>query len=881
MTTERWRRIEELVLSALEFDSAQREEFLQGACAGDTALRAEVESFLAVQSEAQDFISSPAVAYAIGYLPREETVEQMTDHRLGPYKILRELGHGGMGVVYLAAREDDQFRQNVAIKLIKRGLDTDDILRRFRNERQILASLNHPHIARLHDGGTSDDGRPYFVMEYVEGLPLLQYCNSQNLSIHQRLQLFQKICAAVQHAHQNLVIHRDLKPSNILVTHEGDVKLLDFGVAKLLDSDLTDGVIDQTRAAQRVMTPEYASPEQIRGEHVTTATDVYSLGVLLYELLTGAKPYKLKDTTPEELSRAICEEEPARPSAVGRHTDAEMARRAKLTTEPSSLSPSAPAPASSVSIRQISSCPLPFSPSQLRGDLDNIVLMALRKDPQRRYESAAAFSADIQRHLNGLSVIARKDTFKYRTSKYVRRNRLAVTAAAIILLSLLAGVVTTFWQARAAARQAQAAQRERIKAESINAVLEQMLNYSNPVFNSPGNKGRETTMTDMLDETAKRLEGKEFANQPEVKAELERIISSSYYGQGRYDLGREHLREYGLLERALYGENHPRALTASADWAALLFNKGEMIEAEGLYRKVLPPMRVEQQRGNIKTAFLMDALTNFAYLRRTQGDPKEAEALFREALALGPQVPAELRYSMGVTRSTLASTLADQGEFDEAIQTARAAVAESRQQADKGAGLGFSLTVLGGFLVEQGNFAEADAALSEAETILRKLLHPSHLWLGDNLRNQSLSYYRQDRFAEAQKKVDETLKIYLESFGVHYDNYPTALITKALILNKTGRSKEAEVVLREAVKLRTESLPKDHFWVAVANDALGECLTNQKRFAEAEPLLIESYATLKSRLGPTDPRTAEAFRRLGTLYDSWGKPEQAARYRSD
>jgi tetratricopeptide (TPR) repeat protein len=252
-----------------------------------------------------------------------------------------------------------------------------------------------------------------------------------------------------------------------------------------------------------------------------------------------------------------------------------------------------------------------------------------------------------------------------------------------------------------------------------------------------------------------------------------------------------------------------------------------------------------------------------------------------ENWALSPQVPAEARYSLGVTRSTLASTLADQGRFDEAVQTAREAVAETRQRGNPDRpDLGFSLTVLGGFLSDKGDFAAADAGLREAETIFRRLLQPSHLWLGDNLRNQAISFYRQSRFVEAQNKVGETLKIYFESFGVHYDNYPTALITKGLILNRTGNSKEGETILREAVRLRAESLPKDHFWVAVANGALGECLTTQKRYAEAEPLLVESYGVLNSRLGTRDPRTTEAIWRLTTLYDLWGKPAQAAQYRA-
>jgi tetratricopeptide (TPR) repeat protein len=516
------------------------------------------------------------------------------------------------------------------------------------------------------------------------------------------------------------VIHRDLKPGNILVSEEGEVKLLDFGVAKLLNPELGGTGPTQTQAALRVMTPEYASPEQVRGQHVTTATDIYSLGVILYQLLTGARPYKLNDSSPEELSRVICESEPSKPSQVVSGQQSVVSGTADLHRQETAHNEQITNPKSKIQ-----------NLKSLRGDIDNIVLMALRKDPARRYRSVEQFSADIERHLKGLPVIARKDTFNYRATKFARRNRVGVAAAAIILLLLLGGIVATALQARAIARQAQMAQHERAKAESINAVLEQMLNYSNPVLNSSSRNGRETTMTEVLDEAARRLEGPEFANQPEVRAELERIIGISYYGQGRYALGAEHLQEYVVLEKGLYGENHPRTLAASVILAALLFERGEMVEAEKLFRQSLPLMRIAQQKGNIKAEVLLDALSSFGYLRRTQGDSREAEALFREALALRPQVPVEARYSLGITRSTLASTLADQGRFDEAVQTAREAVAETRQRGNPNRpDLGFSLTVLGGFLSDKGDFAAADAALLEAETIFRRLLQPSHLWLG-------------------------------------------------------------------------------------------------------------------------------------------------------
>jgi serine/threonine-protein kinase len=865
-----WDKVEEVFLSALEHGVAQRKAYLDTACDGDAVLRAEVESLLASHEQARDFIEAPAVAFVSDLLPGEliDASKSTVGQRIGQYKVIQEIGRGGMGTVYLAERADEQYQKLVAIKVVRRGMDTQDILRRFRNERQILASLEHPNIARLLDGGTTDDGLPYLVMEYVEGTPVTNYCDDQRLPTNERLQIFRTICAAVQHAHQNLVVHRDLKPSNILITPDGTPKLLDFGIAKVLNPALSGPAIERTGTELRVLTPDYASPEQVRGKKLTTTSDIYSLGVVLYELLTGHRPYRSVNTPSHDFARVICEQEPPKPSTavssveVVTHDDS----RPQTTITPESVS-------------RARDTQFDKLRRGLFGDLDNIVLMALRKEPERRYESAAQLSTDIQRHLDGLPVIARKDTFKYRAGKFVRRNRLAVAAAAVILLSLIGGIVATAWQARVAARQARVAQQEKDKAESISAFLGQVLNSTNPVLKVSHDNTRERTITEVLDEAARRLESGEFDNQPEVKAELERIIANSYNGQGRHRLADQHMQEYVDLQGKLYGANDPRTLAASAYWATLLFTRGELTEAENKFRQVLPLMRTEQQKGNLKAEVLLEAVLNFAYVRRTQGDSREAESLFREVLALSNQIPVESLYPIAITRSTLASTLADQGRFDEALQTAREAVTEARQRGETDRpDFGFSLTVLGGFLTDKGDFAEAHATLREGEAIFRKLLSPSHLWLGDNLRNQAICFYRQNKFAEAQSKVDETLKIYQESFGVHYDNYPTALITKGLILNKTGKSKEGEIVLREALKLRTDSLPKEHFWVAVANGALGECLTTQKRFAEAEPLLVESYASLNSRLGQRDPRTKEALQRLVKLYDTWGKPAQAAQF---
>ena len=371
--------------------------------------------------------------------------------RIGSYRLVKELGRGGMGTVYLAVRSDDSFQKRVALKVLKRGMDTDAIVRRFRNERQILASLDHPYISGLLDGGTTPDGLPYFAMEFVEGQPIDEYCETRRLDTTARLEMFTKICAAVQYAHQNLIIHRDIKPANVLVTADGTPKLLDFGIAKLLNPDLGGQTYAPTAEGPLLMTPEYASPEQVRGEVVTTATDVYSLGVLLYELLTGRRPYQLTSRTPAEIARVVCHSVPERPStAVTRTAGVPVQTAPQDGPDPQRLR------------------------RRLAGDLDTIVLKALSKEPARRYASVDQFSEDIRRHLSGLPVMARKDTFGYRAAKFVGRNRTGVAAAALVLAALVAGIVGTSWQARNARRErARAEQRfEDVRQLANTALLE-------------------------------------------------------------------------------------------------------------------------------------------------------------------------------------------------------------------------------------------------------------------------------------------------------------------------------------------------------------------------------------------------------------------------
>jgi eukaryotic-like serine/threonine-protein kinase len=479
MAEERWTRINELFHGATEIASEERAHYLASACGSDKDLCREVENLIAAHEAAEASMKTDFLRGAIREVAEDESLT--IGQQFGPYRVVSEIGRGGMGRVFLAERVDQEFRRRVAIKLIKRGMDTDAIIRHFKNEREILASLDHPNIARLLDGGTSQDGQPYFVMEYIEGRPISCFCDEHNYSIPERLQLFRKVCAAVAYAHQHLVIHRDIKPSNILVTADGEAKLLDFGIARLLRTD----EISQTSATVTglpLMTPEYASPEQILGLATSTLTDVYSLGVVLYNLLTGTTPYAF--CSPEHRAEKACQEEPKKPSSAVAEVDAIVM---------------APCLQPELNLRNVRR-----DPKSLEGDLDNIVLKAIRREPERRYQSVEQLSDDVRRHLELLPVLARKDSATYRLSKFTRRHRTAVTAGALALVALIAGIVTISLEARRARIQEQLAKEAQARAERRfsevrNLARTVLFDYHDAIKNLPGSTPvRERLVRDAL-----------------------------------------------------------------------------------------------------------------------------------------------------------------------------------------------------------------------------------------------------------------------------------------------------------------------------------------------------------------------------------------------
>ncbi|MGI9088910.1 MAG: protein kinase domain-containing protein [Chthoniobacterales bacterium] len=841
--SEDWPRIKEIFEAVADLAPAERIAFWEQQSAGDESLRREVESLLAADAQADGFIENPATA-----IPRhllEKLAEEPFVARIfGAYRTIREIGRGGLGTVYLAARADDSYQKEVAIKLLRRGLDTEDILQRFRNERQILARLEHPHIARLIDGGTSEDGLPYFVMEYVEGAPLNAYCNSKNLTTNERLQLFRTVCAAVTYAHQHLVIHRDLKPSNILVTGDGEVKLLDFGIAKLLGAD--EEAAFRTMTEQRVMTPDYASPEQVRGEAITTASDVYSLGVVLYELLTGAKPYRLTSPSAKELESAITDQEPERPSGV-------------VTDIP----------------------PSAFrNPHSLRGDLDNIVLMALRKEPARRYASVGQFSEDIRRHLGSLPVIAHRDTIAYRSKKFISRNKVGVAAAALLLLAILAGLSVSLWQARVAARERDQARRKTAQAEQLNNFLQSILSAA-----SPEEKGRDAKVSEVLNDAAGRIKT-EFVTQPELRAQALTTIGRTYTLLGLTDEAEKALREAVRLNTELYGAQDAATALSMLYLSPVLFVKGNGDEAGPLIKKALETERRITPSGSKDFAFGLFLQGEF-YNRK--GEYENAKAVLQESVNMSRRLFGEANPDYLLSLNSLGRARQFSGNLVSAEVDYRQAIAGFRKLPERyNLKKGIALSNLGKTLLLEERNEEAITILREADQLFQK--QGDSVYLAYSKMYLCRAYWEKGEdepaIATGTKAIELGRALHLD--GILDFSYTLGYL--GMSLSRAGKPGEAERPLREALDRSGKAIRSGAPDIAIAQSALGEWLVAQARFAEAEPLLVESCETLKAspakwletpsgRLDSYQSWRTLAARRAVELYEKWGKPDDANRYR--
>jgi serine/threonine-protein kinase len=906
MDTARWTQIQTLFEAALERPPAEREAYLQAACAGDPSLLAEVRSLLAADATphplfdtmALDAIALPADLLPDGLLPS-------VDDRVGPYRIVERLGRGGMGAVFLAERADGQFDQRVALKLIRGGWASVSTVRRFQSERQILASLQHPHIARLLDGGLTDDGRPYFAMEHVDGVPLDRYCDTHAASVAERVRLVRTVCSAVQYAHRRLVIHRDLKPSNLLVTETADgpqVKLLDFGIAKVLAAsdeavgDTALGGRPRTQTGRAVMTPAYAAPEQVQHAEVTTATDVYALGVVLYELLADQRPYDLSGCSPAAIERIVSTEEPAPPSTLAPHER----RRA------------------------------------LRGDLDTIVLKALRKEPARRYASAEALADDLQRYLDGRPVEARPDTVPYRARKFVARHRFGVAATTIVavLLAALVGFYTV--------QLAEERDRARLEAETATEVsdfLQGLFAVSDPAMSG----GDDLSARTLLDQGAARIE-RELAGQPVVQARLMQVMGEVYQNLGAFDaaapllersltlrrdmleappldvaaslnslavlrqetgayaaadslfraaLAIQHeqvgpddpavaatLHDWGtllhvqgqydradsLFQRALairtahFGTADPRTSSTLNERATLRFDRGDLDGAEQLYRQTLDQRRARFEGDHPDVA---TSLNNLAMVLRHKGRFDAAEALYREALAMRERLYDGPHPDVAHTLNHLARLYANQGEYATAEPIARRALAMridvfGEKHVETTASMGNLAGILGGL----GRHDEQARYYRRALQVVRATLGDRHPYAAALTYSLASALHAAGDRATAEARYRESLALHRQLFPDGHANVAYPLIRLGALLIETNRAAEAEPLLREAIALRTEALGADHWRVAVAQSTLGWGLATMGDVDAALPLLQASHQVLQDTHGPDDDRTQTARERL-------------------
>lgn len=907
-TAPRWQQIKSLLETARAQPVDARAAWLERACGLDQALHAEVVSLLEADARSLPWLDGDVVE-AVPALFAEPGAPQ-TPARAGPYALVRELGRGGMGAVYLGSRVDEQFQQEVAVKLIKRGMDSDEIVARFRRERQILASIAHPNISRLLDGGMTCDGQPYLVMERIEGEPIDHYCTHHQLSIPRRLALFRAVCDAVHHAHGCLVVHRDIKPGNVLVTAEGVPKLLDFGVAKLLGADHVPGRSTVTNGAVP-LTADYASPEQLRGDAITTASDVYALGVVLYELLAGRRPYRLTGLGRPAAERQMCETDPPLPSAVAEVVgDRRQQKRWRR---------------------------------QLAGDLDKIVAKALHKEPRRRYASAAQLAEDLRRHQVGLPVIARPDTLLYQAGKLARRHRVFALAAGLVALSLVLGLVTTSWQARIARAERERAREEAATATEVADFLAGVLQETDPF----GRQGEEMSVPALLDRAATRIE-EELRTRPRVRARVLETLGVALGRNDALDQAKMLLDEALTIRLRVLGPQAPETAKSLSALGALLRRTGDLAEAEAILRRALTihqahdgaasvgaaavigelasvlrergafdqatplarrSLAVRRARFGDGTVEVAEARNDLALLLTEIGDLAGAEPLYREALAIYRARYGEHHLTVGISLQNLSDLLLRQGRIDLAIESmqqslaiARAAVGGDSSHLASGLNtLGVLLrradrldeardayqealdlqrrllgadhpsvattsSNLGATLMAMGDLAGAEARLARALAILRRQLGEEHPSMVPSLHLIGQLRLRQERPADAEAAYRQALAIARLARGPDHPQVASVLVGLGRAQLARGDAWSAEGTIRRALAIRQAVLGADHAAVASAKSWLGACLAAQQRHAEAEPLLVAGHQGLLANRGAEHSSVKEAWARLQALY---------------
>lgn len=831
MDRERWRRVETLFHHAWSLSGDERRAFLAVATAGDGELRREVESLLAVDDEPDLLPGGGARA--------------STPDAAGPYRLVRLLGAGGMGSVFLGFRDREPERP-VAVKLLAgAGFPGHLLLRRFAQERRILESLEHPNIARLLDGGATAEGVPYLAMEYVDGAPIDDHCDRTGIDLPARLDLFLTVLSAVEHAHRRLVVHRDLKPTNVLVTDDGVPKLIDFGIARLLDPGGTPGT-EGTLTRLRPMTPPYASPEQVTGEPITTATDVYALGVILYRLLTGRLPHEVAGRSRREIEAAILGTEPVRPSlAVGR-ADAER--------------PSSP-------LRR-----------RLAGDLDAIVMKALRKVPEHRYTSVTDLAEDLRRHRTGRPVHARRGTLRYRTGRFVRRHALAVTAAAVAVITTLgfAGAMARLAGEAAAERDRAAAerdlaQREKQRVTRARELLVDLFALAEPT----AGRGQKITVRELLDHGVERVRA-DLGSEPELQAELLTTLGRLYRQIGLYPPALEVAREALEIRRRVFPADHPETVASLIQLGRIARLAGDYPAAEAALTEAVD---LEHGAGSGGAMRLAEALDGLSWLVALRGEPAEAERLAQRALALRRDALGEDHPEVARSLHTLAWILGRRQEIDEAERLLRRAVAIAERSlgAEHPETLPIKKDLAQLLLFERGATAEAERLYRQILAAEERSLEPQHPKIGFTLDGLAKAAALDGRLEEAEQLYRRALEIHRRGHGPDHPTVAATLHNLGRVLLRRGDPQGALPFFQRSVEISRRALPEGSPELAFPLLGLADALVAAGDPAAAEPLLREALDRRRRHLPPGNSAIAEAEVELAECLIELDEPVEAER----
>ena len=806
----------------------------------------------------------------------------------GPYRLVSHIASGGMGIVYLGEREDGGEPARAAVKLLRRGIDEDQG-RRFAAEREILATLQHPNIARLIDAGVADDHRPYLVMEYVSGLPIDRYCDNHRLAIRHRVALLRSVARAVAHAHHNLIVHRDLKPSNIFVTHIGVVKLLDFGIAKLVELD-PDRTTQMTGPGIRLITPAYASPEQVTGGFITTATDVYVLGLLLFELLTGRRAQEADGLSVPEIERIVVDTEVPRPSDMVEGRDAASRAAAAARAETRATTPAR--------LRR-----------QLRGDLDRIVGVATRKDPARRYPSADALAADLDRYLAGQPIEARDESRAYRIGKFVRRRWPVVAAAAIFLVLLAAYAVTVTIQARQVAVERDRAREAQQVAEEVTAYLVRMFQASDP----GETRGDTITAKELLATGVAHADT--LSGQPVTQAQLLDVIGRVYQSLGRFDEAESLIQRALETRRQRLGPDHASVGDSLTHLGDVLILRGRYTEAEQAARLALA---IHERTAGRESAAVAEDLGLIGAALVSQGERVRSKALLDEALAIRRRVLKPDDPAIAENLSALAFLASAAGDFAQMeARYAEALAILRRAFGQRHPRLALGLNNLAAAYDSRGRYDDAYRLHTEALEMRRQLFGDSHPAVATSLNNVSTVLQKQQRYAEAEPLAREVVALRRRLLGHDHPSTITALNNLGALLTRSGRPGEAEPVLREGLAaarqrlpehhatalyvqmslaaalarqgkdaeadaiyarvhdIRLRTLPPEHPDIATSLFARGQFFADRRRYAEAAPLLAQAFAMRQKLLGATHPETLRTGRSLEAVYKATCKAAEA------